>query len=103
MVILPIILYQLSQWVSLGIQPQHNFLYITLLISIINYISRHTIVCRAAQEPGAPHCGYITGRIQIQKEVISNQNSQAVKKGAAPKKAMVKKDVKSKVAAKRWL
>ena len=28
------------------------------------------------------------------------KNSQAVKKGAAPKKAMVKKDVKSKVAAK---
>ena len=31
------------------------------------------------------------------------KNSQAVKKGAAPKKAMVKKDVKSKVAAKKWL
>ena len=31
------------------------------------------------------------------------KNSQAVKKGAAPKKAMVKKDVKSKVAAKEWL
>ena len=29
------------------------------------------------------------------------KNSQAVKKGAAPKKAMVKKDVKSKVAAKK--
>ena len=43
--------------------------------------------------------------IQIQKEVISNQKQpmQAVKKGAAPKKAMVKKDVKSKVAAKKWL
>ena len=34
---------------------------------------------------------------------VSNQNSQAVKKGAAPKKAMVKQDVKSKVAAKKWL
>ena len=31
------------------------------------------------------------------------KNSQAVKIGAAPKKAMVKKDVKSKVAAKKWL
>ena len=29
------------------------------------------------------------------------KNSQAVKKGAAPKKAMVKKDVKSKVVAKK--
>jgi len=31
------------------------------------------------------------------------QNNPAVKKGAAPKKAIVKKDVKSKVAAKKWL
>ena len=31
------------------------------------------------------------------------KNSQAVKNGAAPRKAMVKKDVKSKVAAKKWL
>ena len=31
------------------------------------------------------------------------QNSQAVKKCAALRKAMVKKDVKSKVAAKKWL
>ena len=31
------------------------------------------------------------------------KNSQAVKKGAASKNAMVKKDVKSKVAAKKWL
>ena len=31
------------------------------------------------------------------------KNSQAVKKGVAPKKAKVKKDVKSKVAAKKWL
>ena len=31
------------------------------------------------------------------------QNSQAVKKTAALRKAIVKKDVKSKVAAKKWL
>jgi len=31
------------------------------------------------------------------------QNSPAVKKCVAPKKAIVKKDVKSKVAAKKWL
>ena len=31
------------------------------------------------------------------------QNNQAVKKCATLKKAMVKKDVKSKVAAKKWL
>ena len=31
------------------------------------------------------------------------QNSQAVKKGVTPKKARVKKDVKFKVAAKKWL
>jgi len=31
------------------------------------------------------------------------QNSPAVKKGAAPKNAVVKKVVKSKVAAKKWL
>ena len=31
------------------------------------------------------------------------KNSHAVIKGAAPIKAMVKKDVKSKVAAKKWL
>ena len=41
--------------------------------------------------------------IQIQKEVIFNQKQQSYKKGAAPKKAMVKKDLKSKVAAKKWL
>ena len=40
---------------------------------------------------------------QIQKEVKSNPNSQAVKKSAALKMAMMKKDVKSKVAAKKWL
>ena len=31
------------------------------------------------------------------------QNSPAVKKVCGPKKAIVKKDVKSKVAAKKWL
>ena len=31
------------------------------------------------------------------------KNNQAVKKGAVPIKAIVKKDVKSKVAAKKWL
>ena len=36
--------------------------------------------------------------------IISNQKQPSCKKkGAAPKKAMVKKDVKSKVAAKKWL
>ena len=41
--------------------------------------------------------------IQIQKEVKSNPKQPAVKKCAALKKAMVKKDVKSKVVAKKWL
>ena len=41
--------------------------------------------------------------MKLQKEVISNQkNSLAVKKDAASKKARVKKDMKSKVAAKKW-
>ena len=35
--------------------------------------------------------------------LISNQKQPSCKKGAAPKKAMVKKDVKSKVAANKWL
>ena len=36
--------------------------------------------------------------------IYLNQNSQAVKKRVrAPKKVKVKKDVKSKVAAKKWL
>jgi len=39
----------------------------------------------------------------IQKEVKSNPSSQTVKKCAAPKKAIVKKDVKSKVVTKKWL
>ena len=34
---------------------------------------------------------------------LIKNSRQAVKKGVAPKKAMVKKDVKSKVAAKKWL
>jgi len=38
--------------------------------------------------------------MQLQKEVKSNP---AVKKGCSTKKAIVKKDVKSKVAAKKWL
>ena len=42
--------------------------------------------------------------IQIQKEVKSNQKQPSCKKrSAALEKAMVKKDVKSKVAAKKWL
>jgi len=36
--------------------------------------------------------------MQLQKEVKSN-----VKKVCGPKKAIVKKDVKSKVAVKKWL
>ena len=35
--------------------------------------------------------------------IVSNPKQPSSKKGAAPKKAMVKKDVKSKVAAKKWL
>ena len=45
-----------------------------------------------------PAIGWLCS-IQIQKEVISNQKQPSCKKGAAPKKAMVKKDVKSKVAS----
>ena len=42
--------------------------------------------------------------IQIQKEVKSNPKQPNCKtKSAALKKAMVKKDVKSKVMAKKWL
>ena len=42
--------------------------------------------------------------IQIQKEVNSNQKQPSCKKrSVALEKAMVKKDVKSKVAAKKWL
>ena len=35
--------------------------------------------------------------------IYLNQNNQAVKKSVAPKKARMKKDVKSKMAAKKWL
>jgi len=38
--------------------------------------------------------------MKLQKEVKS---SPTVKKGCGPKKATVKKDVKSKVATKKWL
>ena len=41
--------------------------------------------------------------IQIQKEVKSNPKQLSCKKSAALKKAMVKKDMKSKVTAKKWL
>ena len=34
---------------------------------------------------------------------IQSKNNPAVKKGVHPKKAFVKKDVKSKVVAKKWL
>ena len=35
------------------------FFFITGFLSYSNVKSRHTIVCRAAQEAGAPHRGYI--------------------------------------------
>jgi len=42
--------------------------------------------------------------IKLQKEVKPNpKTAQLYKKCVAPKKAIVKKDVKSKVAAKKWL
>jgi len=41
--------------------------------------------------------------MQLQKEVKSNPKQPSWKKCVAPKKAIVKKDVKSKVAAKKWL
>jgi len=41
--------------------------------------------------------------VQLQKEVISIQKQQAVKKSVQPQNARVKKDVKSEVAAKKWL
>ena len=55
-----------------------------------------------------PHGGrwgktLIGALLVIDANIYLIKNSQAVKKGAAPKKAMVKKDVKSKVAAKKWL
>jgi len=39
----------------------------------------------------------------LQKEVKSNPKQPSCKKCVAPKKAIVKKDVKSKVVAKKWL
>ena len=42
--------------------------------------------------------------VHLQKEVKSNpKTAQLLKKCATPKKAIVKKDVKSKVVAKKWL
>ena len=42
--------------------------------------------------------------MKLQNEVISNQKKKkAVKKSATSKKARVKQDVKSNVAAKKWL
>ena len=57
-------------------------------ISYVLQIDCYTLVCIC-------HV-YICNRYLI-------QNSQAVKKVCGPQKAMVKKDVKSKVAAKKWL
>jgi len=41
--------------------------------------------------------------MQLQKEVKCNPKQPSCKKGYNPKKAIVKKDMKSKVAAKKWL
>jgi len=41
--------------------------------------------------------------VKLQKEVKSNPKKASCKKVCGPKKAIVKKDVKSKVAAKKWL
>ena len=41
--------------------------------------------------------------MQLQKEVKPNPNCLAVNKCAAPKNAVVKNDMKSKVEAKKWL
>ena len=50
-----------------------------------------------------PKAGHSWG-IKIQKEMKSNQKQPSCeKRSAALEKAMVKKDVKSKVAAKKWL
>jgi len=46
----------------------------------------------------------INSHNRIQAEVLSNpKHPNCKKKCAAPKKAIAKKDVKSKVAAKKWL
>jgi len=41
--------------------------------------------------------------MQLQKEVKSNPKQPSYKKACGPKNAVVKKDVKSKVVAKKWL
>jgi len=41
--------------------------------------------------------------MQLQKEVKSNPKQTSCKTVCGPKKAIVKKNVKSKVAAKKWL
>ena len=41
--------------------------------------------------------------MKLQKEVMSNQNTAKLKMGVPSKKARVKKDVKSKIATKKWL
>jgi len=41
--------------------------------------------------------------MQLQNEVKSNLKQSSCKKSVWPKKATVKKDVKSKAAAKKWL
>ena len=54
----------------------------------------------------SPSClAFLKSKMSSSVAAIANliKNSQAVKKVRPPKKAMVKKDVKSKVAAKKWL
>jgi len=41
--------------------------------------------------------------MKLQKEVKSNPNQPTCKKSVQPQNAVAKKDVKSKVAAKKWL
>jgi len=41
--------------------------------------------------------------MQLQKEVKSNPQQPSYKKVCGPRKAIVKKEVKSKVVAKKWL
>ena len=49
---------QLKQLTALLEYLDPGLVHITLK-GLANYILRHTIVCRAAQEAGAPHRGYI--------------------------------------------
>jgi len=42
-------------------------------------------------------------RVQLQKEVKYNSKQPSCKKCVVPKKAILKKDVKSKVAVQKWL